>query len=126
VDKPVEKVKLPKDVAETIEIIRKANKHPIRSTMDFIYCEGEDWDFHEPSITLKKYCEMDRSQRIENIVVALVNGYEIEPSPEEKVKAYYDEQSNVFSKDQLRQDNTPYAIRKVLNLLGIEIEGVNT
>lgn len=49
----------------------------------------------------------------------IVNGFEMEPTPEEQVKALY-----LNNKDHgLRSEAS--TIRNVLNLLGIKIEGVN-
>lgn len=59
--------------------------------------------------------------RTETFLKALVNGYEVEETPEDKVRYYYMKQSRIGD----LIDSTDYAIRHVLDLLGIKIEGIN-
>ncbi|MCY7439377.1 hypothetical protein [Bacillus altitudinis] len=62
---------------------------------------------------------------------ALINGYEIEKSPEQKVRDYYEsnyakhEKSKPFSDDDCYTTGVSNGIRQTLDLLGIEIYGVN-
>lgn len=62
---------------------------------------------------------------------ALVNGYEVEKTPEEKVREYYatnyqrHEQSLPRSKDDFYTSGVAEGVRSTLDLLGIKIEGVN-
>lgn len=66
-----------------------------------------------------------RRTKTDLLMSALINGYEVEKSPEEKVRAYYNE----FSVDKRHltgsQYAVGYAILNTLNILGIKIEGVN-
>jgi len=64
------------------------------------------------------------------LAAALLNGYEVEKTPEEKVKAYYDELCDYYDRAHQSSDELEYvckkqAVRKTLDCLGIEIEGVN-
>jgi hypothetical protein len=69
--------------------------------------------------------EQYASDKPDELLSALVNGYEIENSPEDKVREYY-ERLRTYSRD----GNGPYeaqmySIESTLNFLGIKIEGVN-
>lgn len=64
------------------------------------------------------------------IAAALINGYEVEKTPEEKVREYYDELCDKFdhacwSSDELEYGCKKQAVRETLDKLGIKIEGVN-
>ncbi|MED1148918.1 hypothetical protein P4T97_06740 [Bacillus paralicheniformis] len=65
------------------------------------------------------------------IVAALINGYEVEKTPEEKVREYYaanyqrHEQSMPRSKDDFYTSGVAEGVRNTLDSLGIKIEGVN-
>ncbi|MGT4651506.1 hypothetical protein [Bacillus cereus] len=66
-----------------------------------------------------------------SLAAALINGYEIEKSPEQKVRDYYEsnyakhEKSKPFSDDDCYMTGVSHGIRQTLDLLGIKIEGVN-
>jgi hypothetical protein len=53
---------------------------------------------------------------LDTVCRALYEGYEIEPSPEEKIKTYYDATPKGY---------TTAVIEDVLNLLNIQIQGIN-
>jgi len=65
------------------------------------------------------------------LAAALINGYEIAKSPEEKVREYYEsnyakhEKSKPFSDDDCYTTGVSNGIRQTLETLGIKIEGVN-
>ncbi|MEC1870383.1 hypothetical protein [Bacillus paralicheniformis] len=64
------------------------------------------------------------------IAAALINGYEVEKTPEEKVREYYEElirdKRVAFDyEEQLSYENMSHAVRETLNRLGMKIEGVN-
>ncbi|MCY8738889.1 hypothetical protein [Bacillus haynesii] len=67
---------------------------------------------------------------IMTLAAALINGYEVEKAPEEKVREYYEEiirdKEGAFDyEEQLSYENMSHAVRETLNRLGIQIEGVN-
>ena len=68
---------------------------------------------------------------IMTIAAALINGYEVEKTPEEKVREYYaanyqrHEQSMPRSKDDFYTSGVAEGVRNTLDCLGIKIEGVN-
>ena len=68
---------------------------------------------------------------IATLAAALINGYEIVMTPEEKVKAYYDyicaehEKSIPYSKDDHYTVGVTQGIQRTLEHLGIKVEGVN-
>ncbi len=73
------------------------------------------------------YREYEEAKHLDlhELMKALVNGYEVEKTPEEKVREYYldSTDSEVYSRAfTFHYDD---AIRTTLDLLGIKIEGVN-
>lgn len=68
---------------------------------------------------------------IMTLAAALINGYEVEKTPEEKVREYYaanyqrHEQSMPRSKDDFYTSGVEEGVRNTLDSLGIKIEGVN-
>lgn len=112
------KVKLPRGVAEEIEHMRSAG---YSDAVIFLKADSE-------YSLLQKTYEWAFSSvfEIENkniLMSALVNGYEVEKSPEDKVREYYDK----FSEPDVGRfvESEQYVIAKTLNLLGITIEGIN-
>lgn len=119
------KVKLPKEVAEAVERKR-----------------GEKTEHGMPPWTMKDYADAYmngigatqvslRKVPFETLMSALVNGYEVEETPEDKVREYY----NVTKDRSVREpvlsirecfDFELLGITTTLAKLGIQIEGVNT
>jgi Protein of unknown function (DUF1642). len=114
-----DKVKLPREVAEAIEDLRK-DHYDNRALIDEIY-EGA------ARPVLQAYAETN----FDTLLNALINGYEIEKSPEEKVREYYEgliETKQDLSNDDYTRELAAYeasGVSKTLDLLGIKIEGVN-
>ncbi|KND05332.1 MULTISPECIES: hypothetical protein [Bacillus] len=63
------------------------------------------------------------------IVAALINGYEVEKTPEEKVREFYDSfecDSRIYpSETYHRCEMSRRVIERTLDCLGMKIEGVN-
>jgi len=57
---------------------------------------------------------------IMTLAAALINGYEVEKTPEEKVREYYESYGGSPSAMERKE-----AVQDTLDLLGIKIEGVN-
>jgi Protein of unknown function (DUF1642) len=115
----VTRVTLPREVAEAIEDLRK-DHYDNRALIDEIY-EGA------ARPVLQAYAEAN----FDTLLNALVNGYEIEKSPEDKVREYYEEIREVFkstidgSYDEEYLRGIMHGVVKTLNLLGIKVPGVN-
>lgn len=129
-----DKVVLPKEVADAIERLRDIGITPfgIANRLDRRSPLGETG--------LAEYLKVVSDWKNENgwdranvIMSALVNGYTIEKSPEEKVREYYNELINRSTRSLALHDNElsrvqefgAIAVKCTLNLLGITIEGVN-
>ena len=115
----VEKVKVTKEVAEALyEVERNYIGINIAIT------------FHAKNALIGKYAPL-QSLSIEDLARALINGYEVEKSPEENVRAYYEQTRKISTSPEeaaivkIRADGTMRGIRNTLDLLGISIEGVN-
>ncbi|MEH7521748.1 DUF1642 domain-containing protein [Bacillus sp. JJ1503] len=118
------KVTLPREVAEAIENMRergRSNGAIIATAMTNGSGAGVGW-------TLATYV-LEHEGNSDKLMTALLNGYEIEKSPDEKVREYYDELSDsnvsVYSENHHRNNRERAGIRKTLDLLGIQIEGIN-
>ena len=68
---------------------------------------------------------------IATLAAALINGYEVVMTPEEKVRAYYEsnyakhEKSKPFSGEDHYTTGVSQGIKRTLEHLGLKIEGVN-
>ncbi|MBS4195389.1 hypothetical protein [Lederbergia citri] len=72
-----------------------------------------------------KYSALERLD-IYTIMSALVNGYEIEKSPEEKLREYFNEANVLIPVSKTHyQLGVRDAVRKTVDILGITIEGIN-
>ncbi|RDY88711.1 hypothetical protein [Bacillus amyloliquefaciens] len=77
-----------------------------------------------------EHCDSLNDLDILTLAAALVNGYEIEKTPEEKVRAYYvklerDRQLAWWQEEENRLESMKKAVRETLDATGIKIEGVN-
>jgi hypothetical protein len=109
-----EKVKLPKKVAENIEFIKNFAKWTDR---EIIAAKAkEDKPFNGAYEGLNE-CDFD------TLISALINGYEVEKTPEDKVHEFFEAFTN--DTDDTFDAGVAYGISRTLNMLGIQIEGVN-
>lgn len=114
-----EKVALPEEVAEGIEQLRAEG---VRDFAIMHLAKGALTS--EPDVTIRKWAfDEDGKGSPELLMQALVNGYEVEKSPEEKLRESYEKfrEAMVYSYEHGIADG----IRRALNTLGITIEGIN-
>ncbi|WP_056683702.1 hypothetical protein [Cytobacillus solani] len=114
------KVTLPREVAEAIEMyLGEFGK----KTLLYTFCNPKTFGW------TPKYSAFHKLD-LDTLMSALVNGYEIEKSPEEKVREYLNEtercrvNADTSSHYQFFRGRTEGVI-VTLNLLGIQIEGIN-
>lgn len=100
----VEKVKVTKEVAEALA----------KTEYNFISV-GATLRVHAVNGLTGTYAPL-QALDIEKLAKALLIGYEIEKSPEEKVREYYEALTGSCDR---------YAVQCTLDFLGIKIEGVN-
>lgn len=113
-------VTLPREVADAIETIKDSG-YDNRHIFYAINHLGPGSTYKEANI-IKTYATKDN---FDNLMRALVNGYEKELTPEEKVREYYC--------DPYRGSASCYGdvlvkraiIKETLDILGVKIEGVN-
>jgi hypothetical protein len=98
------KVKLPKEVAKVIDNLLSHGA----ALEDIIY------DHVTSQWTRDQFKELP----LDTLIRALYIGYEVEQTPEDKVREYYEAHNNTHT-------YTRKAIAHVLNLLDIKIKGVN-
>jgi hypothetical protein len=108
-----EKVKLPREVAEAIENVR--GHYKVGAEFDLNLMDKEKF---EGTIVISLFANESRENMI-RYFQALVNGYEVEETPEEKVKNIYQYYLSAYSGFAAK------AIMEVLDVLEIKIEGVN-
>ncbi|MCY8570333.1 hypothetical protein [Bacillus haynesii] len=110
----IKKPVITKEQAEALDLMRKANydKYILMAACDGILGgELEDLD-------------------IMTLAAALINGYEVEKAPEEKVREYYEKLCDGYDRAQFYEDKGKYllmkrAVRRTLDALGIKISGIN-
>jgi Protein of unknown function (DUF1642) len=123
----VARVILPREVAEAIEKIREKggrNYAIIRAAIKLSEASTEEK-------VISDWVAENFQDNLDALIIALVNGYEIEKSPEDKVREYYEEMREVFkstidgSYDEEYLRGIMHGVVKTLNLLGIKVPGVN-
>jgi hypothetical protein len=124
-----DKVKLPREVAEAIETLKRQGytEYGIVTLADdnSDLCGGEEKLIHD-------YVNENFYENSVKLMSALVNGYEIEKSPEDKVREYYDSVLNRLYTEGLDDQERRYVLEseacgilRTLDLLDIKIPGVN-
>ncbi|WP_433959340.1 hypothetical protein [Cytobacillus horneckiae] len=113
-----EKVKVSREVAEALESAREIRSDETITNMCIARSFVAD---QEPLNKLNPYI----------MVKILINGYEVEQTPEELVREYYR-----FKEMDLKQVTNSYdrgfatgaliSIKKTLDMLGVKIKGINT
>lgn len=110
------KVTIPREVAEAIEELRNAGL----SNWAIIAIANDPSG--EYSTTLSRFKERDK------LLAALVNGYEIEQTPEERLREIFIDVANErlsASSDGVYYIGMMDGIRTAINILGIKIVGIN-
>ena len=114
------KVKVSKEVAEAIEFVR--NELRWRDDLVIRRILSSSWERPETEI-LNAEGDYELSMKIIN---ALINGYEIELTPEEKVAEYFSSIKVHYEKYRFDRDSAKLtAVKDILAILGIKIEGIN-
>lgn len=122
-----EKVKVGKEVADCIDWFRTENgvewENNVLLSLAQSELDGHTFPKIEP---LLQYSTFEVAQM-------LINGYEVEKSPEEQLSAIYNDEKAKLYVTQIMQDPAKYANHKsfmrgvetTLEVLGIKIEGIN-
>ena len=120
---------LPREVASAIESLREekvSNYGIMRISHGAI--------FESPALILKRYAfEGEHGGTPDLLMSALINGYEVEQSPEDKLREYYDKCRENWMKqyDAKEYGQSEYlngqavGVSTTLHILGITIEGIN-
>lgn len=128
------KVTLPRDVAEAIEKLREYGWEQAN-----LLNAGEFINIDRPTLAeiggehvgfpIAEWLSKDFHANYSNYVSALVNGYEIEQSPEDKLREYYAELKGTYDSssglESYRVDGMLQSVETTLDILGIQIEGIN-
>jgi hypothetical protein len=123
-----EKAVLPVEVGNAIEILKNKGwsvESILVNVVQSIYTLESELD------TLVEYVWEDgRADNLMGLTKALVNGYEVEKTPEEKVCQYFDYLEKRYNENLHDRDAGKYhlalvSVKRTLNDLGIKIEGVN-
>lgn len=126
----MEKVIFPKEVAQAIESVLKKHEHD-----DIInHLALTNWSYLA-GMFKKEYSVLYEFAKTSMIdyVNGLINGYEVELTPEEKVRALYEEALQIQLKAYNYQPATvsfsqgvTTGIAKTLNALGIKVDGITS
>ncbi|MFB0831420.1 hypothetical protein ACEU2D_17685 [Brevibacillus laterosporus] len=123
----MEKVKIPKDVAEAVEKVWSNYSHNAVCVKHFYLT-----NWNSLNEVHSEECEIISNYAKDNMinyVQALVNGYEIESTPEDELLSVYQMYENVRSATWVSMTTEGELICKgikiALDKLGIEIEGIN-
>lgn len=124
----MEKVTLPKEVAEAISALREIGWSNVRIASALEHGNASDGSNVG---MLRKFAYVDGDNE-DLILAALVNGYEIEKTPEEQIRELYEgTKDNYPSKTSLNEWGEGYCagvlntVENILYILGIEVEGIN-
>jgi hypothetical protein len=122
------RVTLPREVAEAIETLKQQGYTEygiITLADDRPYCISEEKVIFD-------YLHQNFAENSVKLMSALVNGYEIEKSPEEKVREYYNKSRetlgfymNDATYNEGYYDGVLDGIKTTLDLLEIKVPGVN-
>lgn len=108
-----EKVKVSREVAEAIEFLKKEFDYNFEAFMKVSLNDG--WHINKNCTALNKIS-------VEDLAKILINGYEVEQTPEEKVEEYY---KKLLNSDDTQCKNMALAVSHSLSLLKKRIKGVN-
>jgi len=116
----MEKVIVPKDVAHAIVGLRGvfSNSEDILTNLSLMerrYESGNDGWYG----AIVNYCKVPEQRA--NYLRAVLNGYQIELTPEEAIKDLYE----IHKSADYYNNGVRYGITETLDALGITIEGVN-
>ena len=119
----MEKINLPKEVAEAIEDFRRTQSLN-RYILSKAYINDMDDNANERVKVVHKFCS--ENSNFEMFLQALVNGYEIEQTPEEKLRELYKKWTEQHETGVIDRQDEISGMVQTLSILGITIEGVNT
>jgi hypothetical protein len=119
---------LPREVANAIESLRNEGRDNY-SIIRIIF--GTPKSQLETDIQSFAY-EISDKKNVDLLMSALINGYEVEQSPEDKLREYYADIIDIQERYK-GIDTTAWAccneklvsVRRTLNILGIKIDGIN-
>jgi hypothetical protein len=124
----MEKVSLPKEIADALDGVKQFYKSNADIIADIIESRVPLIPCGEHLLPLIKYSRKDAGNA-DILMSALINGYEIEQTPEERLHQYY-EKLKMFTESTSFAPVGSYfsemeGIKNTLDILGIKIEGVN-
>lgn len=117
-----EKQKVSREVAEAIEFLKKEFDYNFEAFMKVSLNDG--WHINKNCISLNKIS-------VEDLAKILINGYEVELTPEEKVLEYFNdikqhvEYSESKGEKNKAGEDALNIIRDITTILGYVIKGVN-
>jgi hypothetical protein len=120
----MEKVRLPREVAEAIEYLCEKESSNYKVAHRVFYSMRGEPDY--PGQIVYEYFNGD----MDELIKVLINGYEIEQTPEDVLRMYYDhfekkKSQSVFTPEYKEYLGKIIGIRMALRILGIKIEGIN-
>lgn len=119
----MEKVKVPQEVADAIEYAKKVHTSLTNILDDVFNCGGSG------DAEMKMLAEFFKDDEI-SLMSALVNGYEIKKTSDERLREYYEyllfrKKGHASKGEYAKADARLDGFLKALELLEVKIEGVN-
>ena len=116
----MKKVKLPKHVAEALDQVIGKYQYKSHIVRDSVV-GNDSIDGMEIII---RYFRRESGNISDELLHALVIGYEVERTPEERLRDYYEYLQRIKS-DSIYDDLRAEAVEETLDILGITVEGIN-
>jgi len=121
----MEKVKLPREVAEAIDKLKAEGYRPYP-----IVCKVHEGKSYDDRVSVLRKYAIDNDNKLMH---ALVNGYEVEQTPEDRIRQMYREWAEKVTEAYKSGDEESHkkykcriqGVMETLVILGIQIEGVN-
>jgi len=112
------KITVPVEVARAISLMRKEG-----ATNYEIIHRANGALLTEPDVVLRRWAFGEQAEGSPDMLMsALINGYEVEKTPEERLREYYEEFSRLPDD---YEAGVLEGVYKTLEILGITIEGIN-
>jgi hypothetical protein len=128
-----EKVMLPKEVAEAIEDLKSGTwtQANLLNAGEFVRVanpERLEVDESHSAYPIAKFLSKDFHDNYPRYVSALVNGYEVEQTPEDNLRVYYEGMKKTVNHGHFgteRARSIMEGVEKTLDILGITIADIN-
>lgn len=112
-----ELITISKEVAHALEIVKKEQNNNFQTIVEYHMDKFPEWSSELTPLN---------ALSLDSMIRALYIGYEVEKTPEEKVKELYNNYGpNSRDEQYYADERVQMGIRQTLNVLGMKVEGIN-